>query len=96
MESRHFPNLSQHELIRFATLEAMSTLDGQYSRCSGNSEVPCWLGKFFVSGTNPQKQANADAKKLRNLPGAVIITSDSDDRSSWVRTGHVNEVTYVL
>jgi hypothetical protein len=77
--------------LRFNKKEAMSTLDGLYSRCSGNPEVPRWLGQMFVRGTKPQRQAEMDAKKLRSSSGVVIITSASDDKTSWVRTGQVYE-----
>ncbi|GAB4416639.1 MAG: nitroreductase family protein [Anaerolineales bacterium] len=94
-------NLSQYrnqafldELIywlRFNKKEALASLDGLYSRCSGNPEVPRWLGKMFVAGTKPQQQAELDAKKLRSSPGAVVIASESDDKTAWVRTGQVYE-----
>jgi hypothetical protein len=94
-------NLSQYadrafvdELIhwlRFNQKEALASLDGLYSDCSGNPQVPRWLGKMFVAGTKPQQQADADAKKLRSSPGAVVIASESDDKTAWVRTGQVYE-----
>ncbi len=94
-------NLSQYankafldELIhwlRFDKKEALAWLDGLYSRCSGNPEVPRWLGQMFVAGTKPPQQANSDASKLRSSPGAVVIASESDDRITWVRTGQVYE-----
>jgi hypothetical protein len=94
-------NLSQYadkafvgELIdwlRFNKKEALASLDGLYSRCSGNPNVPRWLGKMFVAGTKPQQQADADAKKLRSSPGAVVVASETDDKPAWVRTGQVYE-----
>jgi len=94
-------NLSQYadqafldELIhwlRFTRKEALASLDGLYTRCSGNPELPRWLGQMFVSGTTPQQQADADAKKLRSSSGAVLLASATDDKSSWVRTGQVYE-----
>lgn len=77
--------------LRFNKREALASLDGLYSRCSGNPEVPRWLGQMFVSGGKPQQQADADAKKLRSSSGAVVIASTTDDKSSWVRTGQVYE-----
>jgi hypothetical protein len=77
--------------LRFNKKEAMSTLDGLYSRCSGNPAVPRWLGQMFVAGTNPQQQADADAAKLRSSAGAVVIGSDTDDKAAWVRAGQVYE-----
>ncbi len=77
--------------LRFNEGEALASLDGLYSKCSGNPTVPRWLGKMFVSGTKPAQQAAADAKKLRSSAGAVIITAERDDIASWVRVGRVYE-----
>jgi hypothetical protein len=77
--------------LRFNKKEALASLDGLYSRCSGNPEVPRWLGQMFVAGLTPQQQADADAEKLRSSPGAVVVASESDDRTAWVRTGQVYE-----
>ncbi len=77
--------------LRFNKKESMTTLDGLYSRCSGNPEVPRWLGQMFVRGMKPQQQADADAKKLRSSSGAVVIASTSDDKTAWVRVGQVYE-----
>lgn len=94
-------NLSQYadrafldELIswlRFNKKEALDSLDGLYTRASGNPEVSRWLGRMFVGGTKPQQQADIDAAKLRSSPGAVVVASDSDDKTTWVRTGQVYE-----
>jgi hypothetical protein len=77
--------------LRFNKKEALSTMDGLYTRCSGNPEVPRWLGQMFVAGTKPQQQADVDAKKLRSSPLAVVVASASDDKTNWVRTGQVYE-----
>jgi len=77
--------------LRFNQKEALSSRDGLYSICSGNPQVPRFIGKMFVKGTKPQQQANADAAKFRSSPIAVVVASKSDDRASWVRTGQVYE-----
>jgi hypothetical protein len=94
-------NLSQYtdksfrdELIywlRFNKKEALASLDGLYSRCSGNPEVPRWLGQIFIAGIKSQQQADLDAKKLRSSPGAIVFASDSENKTAWVRTGQVYE-----
>jgi hypothetical protein len=77
--------------LRFFKKEAMTSLDGLFSLCSGNPEIPRLVGKMFVAGAKPQQQADADAKKLRSSSAAVVIASEADNRSSWVRTGQVYE-----
>lgn len=79
------------EWLRFNKKEALSSLDGLYSLCSGNPQVPRFIGKMFVAGTKPQQQAEADAAKFRTSPVAVVVASESDDKVSWVRTGQVYE-----
>ena len=79
------------EWLRFNKKEAMASPDGLFSRCSGNPEVPRWLGQLFVAGTKPQQQADTDAAKFRTSPSAVVLASQSDDKVSWVRTGQVYE-----
>jgi len=77
--------------LRFNKKDASASLDGLYSACSGNPEVPRWLGKLFVAGTKPQQQADLDAKKLRSSAGAFVIASETDDKTGWVRTGQSYE-----
>lgn len=77
--------------LRFNKREALATLDGLYSRSSGNPEVPRWLGQMVVTGTTPQQQADGDAKKLRSSPVAAVIAANADDQATWVRTGQVYE-----
>ncbi|MCU0487606.1 MAG: twin-arginine translocation signal domain-containing protein [Anaerolineales bacterium] len=77
--------------LRFNKKEASASRDGLYSGCSGNPEVPRWLGKMFVAGTKPQQQADIDAKKLRSSAGAFVIASETDDKTGWVRTGQAYE-----
>ena len=77
--------------LRFNKKEALASFDGLYSVCSGNPEVPRWLGQVFVTGTSPQQQADLDAKKLRSSSAVAVIASESDSKSAWVRAGQVYE-----
>jgi len=77
--------------LRFTQKEALVATDGLFSGCSGNPQVPRWLGQLFVASTAPQQQADADAQKLRTSPSAVVVASQSDDKAAWVRTGQVYE-----
>lgn len=77
--------------LRFNRKEALASLDGLYTSSSGNPEVPRLIGQAFVAGTDPQQQADADARKLRSSPHALVITSESEDRAAWVKTGQMYE-----
>ena len=77
--------------LRFNKKEALASLDGLYTICSGNPSLPGWLGRMFVAGTKPEQQADSDAAKLQSSAGAFVLASESDDKTSWVRTGQVYE-----
>jgi hypothetical protein len=79
------------DCVRFNKKEALTALDGLYAPSSGNPAVPRWIGQLVVGGMKPQQQADADATKLRSSPGAVVVTSETDDLAAWVRTGQVYE-----
>jgi hypothetical protein len=75
--------------LRFDKKEAVASFDGLYSACTGNPAVPRWIGQIFVNGAKPQDMAAADVEKLRSSAGAVVITSASETKADWVRTGQV-------
>ena len=77
--------------LRFTKKDALASLDGLYTRSSGNPEVPRWLGQVVVGGTKPKSQADIDAARFRSSSGAVVIASSTDDRAAWVRSGQVYE-----
>lgn len=77
--------------LRFNKKEASSSKDGLFTECTGNPTVPRWLGALFVSGTKPQSQADADAKKLRSSTGVALVSTKNDTPESWVRCGQVFE-----
>ncbi len=75
--------------LRFDKKEALASFDGLFSPCAGSPAVPRWLGRLFVSGAKPQNLAAADVKKLQSSAGAILITSASEHKADWVRTGQV-------
>ncbi|MCX6596175.1 MAG: Tat pathway signal protein [Acidobacteria bacterium] len=75
--------------LRFDKKEALASFDGLYSACTGNPAVPRWVGRMFVTGAKPRDLADADVKKLRSSAGAIVITSASETKADWVRTGQV-------
>lgn len=75
--------------VRFNKREALTSLDGLYSLSAGRPQVPRWLGQMIVAHTKPQQQADADARNLRSSAGAVVVASEFDSKTAWVRTGQV-------
>jgi hypothetical protein len=77
--------------LRFNKPEAFQTLDGLYTRCTGNPEVPRWLGRLFVTTSSAGQQAQTDEKNLRSSSGLFAIVAEQDDKQHWIGTGRVYE-----
>lgn len=78
--------------IRFNDSEAIKTMDGLPSRCSGNPSVPRWLGKLFFNLTvSGKSQAQIDQKRISTSSGLALFISQKDDKQSWIETGRVFE-----
>jgi len=77
--------------LRFNKKEALDSMDGLYSKCSGNPEAPRFIGEWFINTLDAKKQAETDTQKLRNSVGVLVIASEGETRSDWVRTGQVYE-----
>ena len=94
-DMRQFANpLFVDELVtwkRFDKSEALHSLDGLYSSCSGNPVVPRWLGKLFVTPKGGKQQSDKDAKAVRSSSGLIVITAEKDDKRHWIETGRLYE-----
>jgi len=77
--------------IRFNKPEALHSLDGLYTRCTGNPDVPRWLGRRFLTAASAGSQADTSARKARSSSGLTVIASASDDKRHWVETGRLYE-----
>lgn len=77
--------------IRFNKPEALHSLDGLYTRCTGSPDVPRWLGRRFLTVASAGSQADTSAKKARSSVGLIVIASASDDKRHWVETGRLYE-----
>ncbi|MGE0160804.1 MAG: Tat pathway signal protein [Gemmatimonadales bacterium] len=75
--------------LRFTEKEACASRDGLFTRLSGNPEVPRWLGRLFVARSAPETRADLDVGLVLSAPHALVIASETDQRSNWVRAGQV-------
>jgi nitroreductase len=73
--------------LRFNEAEAVETMDGLFSRCSGNPTVPRFLGKMFVASSKPESVSKTDEEKIRSSAGMVSIATEMDSPQDWVNAG---------
>ena len=77
--------------IRFNKPESLHSLDGLYTRCTGNPDVPRWLGRRFLTAASAGSQADTSARKARSSAGLIVIAAASDDKRHWIETGRLYE-----
>ena len=77
--------------IRFNKPEALHSLDGLYTRCTGNPDVPRWLGRRFLTADSAGQQADTSARKARSSSGLIVIAAAQDDKRHWIETGRLYE-----
>ena len=73
--------------VRFNQPEALRSRDGLYTRCTGNPDVPRWLGRRFLTASSAGAEADTSARKARSSSGLVVISAAQDDKAHWIETG---------
>jgi hypothetical protein len=78
--------------IRFNGTAAVRTSDGLYSVCSGNPNLPSWIGDlafgwFFA----PKGENDKYARQMRNSAGIAVFVGDVADQAHWVEVGRAYE-----
>lgn len=77
--------------MRFNQPEALRSRDGLYTRCTGNPDVPRWLGSRFLAASTAGQQADTSAHKARSSSGLIVISAAQDDKQHWIETGRLYE-----
>ena len=75
--------------LRFNKPEALHSLDGLYTRCSGNPELPRWLGRRFITTASAGQRSDIDGRSVRSSSGLLVIAAAQDDKCHWIETGRL-------
>jgi hypothetical protein len=74
--------------MRFSDTDAVATMDGLFSRASGNPALPSWLARpllsfvFTETGENDKYRAQIDSSA-----GVAVFASELNDKNHWVAAG---------
>ncbi len=78
--------------IRFNGAAAVRTQDGLFSLCSGNPEIPTWLGELaFGLLFRPKSENEKLSKQIRSSAGIAIFVGKTADKSNWIEVGRSYE-----
>ncbi|PWV98930.1 nitroreductase family protein [Hoeflea marina] len=74
--------------IRFNARQAGSHRDGLFSGCTGNPELPAWLGGLaFELVLRTGADNDKLARQIRSSAGLAVIVTERNDRAHWVQSG---------
>ncbi len=78
--------------IRFNGAAALRTGDGLYGVCSGNPNIPSWIGDaafgwFFT----PKGENDKCVRQMRNSAGIAVFVGAAADKAHWVDVGRAYE-----
>lgn len=73
--------------IRFDAHTAVTTMDGLFSRSSGNPALPPWLGRLLLPFVLTENGENDKYRKHMRSSAAVVFVADRNDKMHWVEVG---------
>ena len=74
--------------MRFNETDALATMDGLFSRVSGNPSLPAWVARpllklFFTEDGENKKYRD----QLDSSAGVVVLAADRSDKAHWIAVG---------
>lgn len=74
--------------MRFNEADALASMDGLFSRSSGNPAMPAWLARpllrmFFTEAGENKKYR----EHIESSAGVAVFVSEADDKAHWVAVG---------
>jgi nitroreductase len=74
--------------LRFSEADAVATMDGLFSRTSGNPAMPAWLAKPLLPLLFTEDRENKKYRDhIESSAGIAVFVSEADDRAHWVAAG---------
>lgn len=74
--------------MRFNDAEALATMDGLFSRVSGNPSLPSWVARPLLSFVFTEGGENRKYREqIDSSAGVVVLAADRGDKSHWIAVG---------
>jgi hypothetical protein len=78
--------------IRFNGSAAVRTGDGLFTGCTGNPQIPTWLGDLaFGRFYKPKNENDKCVRQIRSSAGIAVFVGRSADKASWTEVGRCYE-----
>lgn len=74
--------------LRFNEGEAVSSMDGLFSRASGNPSLPGWLARLLLPVVFTERGENDKYRAhIQSSAGIAVFVSEHNDKAHWVEAG---------
>ena len=74
--------------IRFNEADAVATMDGLFSRASGNPSLPAWIARPLLTFVFTESGENRKYRdELDSAAGVVVLAADRSDKAHWIAVG---------
>ncbi|MBC9882524.1 Tat pathway signal protein [Bradyrhizobium sp. INPA01-394B] len=74
--------------LRFSEREAVATMDGLFSRASGNPALPRWLAQPLLPFVFTERSENDKYRAcIESSAGLAVFVAEHDDAARWVEVG---------
>jgi hypothetical protein len=74
--------------IRFNEADAVATMDGLFSRASGNPAMPAWLARPLLRWFLTEDGENSKYREqIESSAGVAVFVAEANDRKHWVAAG---------
>nr|WP_246583936.1 Tat pathway signal protein [Bradyrhizobium iriomotense] len=74
--------------MRFNEGEAVATMDGLFSRASGNPALPRWLARPLLPFVFTERRENDKYRAcIESSAGLAVFVAEHDDKAHWVEVG---------
>lgn len=74
--------------MRFSEADALATMDGLFSRASGNPALPGWIARRLLPLVFTESSENAKYREcIESSAGVVVLVADKSDKAHWVAAG---------
>jgi nitroreductase len=74
--------------MRFNESDALATMDGLFSRASGNPALPAWLARPLLRFVFTERSENGKYRaQLDSSAGVVVLAAETSDKAHWIAVG---------
>jgi nitroreductase len=74
--------------MRFNEAQAVASMDGLFTRASGNPELPGWLARLLLPLLFTERGENDKYRQhIESSAGVAVFVSEKSDKAHWVEAG---------